>query len=155
MPLPEQAFQIEKRKAITISFLRWTRFLLVPVFPAIILQIFSQSEDRALGFIYLFCAIGLYALLYRIRRLQFDSKFFYIVRGKAEKAIPLSAISSIKRSRTKVNGSRFWKLRYCESNGKERLVRYFSDFDKEFHTAVRKANPVVVVWHHPYFHDQE
>lgn len=153
MPLTEQAFKVEKRKVITISFWRWTRFLLVPVFPAIILQIFSQSDGRALGFIYLFCAIGLYALIYRIRRLQFDSKFFYIVRGKTEKAIPLSAIISIKRSRTKVNGSRFWKLRYSEGNGKERLVRFFSDFDNEFHTSVRKTNPDVVIWHHPYFHD--
>lgn len=153
MPIPEQPIEVEKRQAITISFIRWTRFLLVPVLFALLLQIISESEDRALHFIYLFLTIGLYLLLYNKRRLKHDSKNLYIIRGKKEKAVPFSRISSIKKSKSKVNGQRYWILRYTDELAKERKIRFFADFNKPFHDSVRLVNPEVVIWDHPYFHD--
>ena len=76
---------------------------------------------------------------------------YSINRSINEKKIPFSVIISIKKSNTKVNGSRFWKLVYLDKLKKERTCRFFSDFNKEFRQSVKIVNPDVVIWTHPHF----
>ena len=76
--------------------------------------------------------LGLFYLLKKARKIQHDDENVYIISSINEKKIHFSAIISIKKSNTKVNGSRFWKLVYLDEMKKKRTCRYFADFTKEF-----------------------
>ena len=131
-----------------ISWMRW--LMLLPGLFAL-LHIYEHPESWV-GFCVLVIAAVLFYVLKRARRLEHDDANLYIIRDRKETFIPFTAIVSIKRSRTKVNGSRFWILLYEESKTKKRKIRYFkSFFNKEFHESVRKVNPKVVIWTHPHF----
>lgn len=86
------------------------------------------------------------------RVIRHDDQNLYLIKGKYENAIPFLNIISIMKSKSKLNGSRFWILKYTEEDEKERTIRFFSDFNKEFHTAVRTANPKVLIRDHPFFY---
>lgn len=103
-------------------------------------------------FIILFVFVGLFLLFRRARRLEFDEQNLYVVRAKKDaQTISFKNINSIKRSATKVNGERYWIIRYQEGD-KERKLRYFRQFfNKEFQKAVKDVNPAVVIWTHPHF----
>ena len=95
--------------------------------------------------------VGVFFLFRRAKRLEHDEVNLYLIRGKEEKVIPFTEINSIKRSATKVNGERYWIIRY-QDGSKERKVRYFRlFFNKEFQKAVKDQNPAVVIWTHPHF----
>ena len=107
---------------------------------------------RWTGVIVLAISIGLFYLLKRARRLEHDDENLYIIRDKKEKIVPFTSIISIKKSAARVNGSRFWIIRYEDDLRQKRKVRYFRDFyNKEFQNAARTANPKVVIWTHPHF----
>tara|TARA_R110000787_G_scaffold271063_5_gene378176 strand:- start:813 stop:1313 length:501 start_codon:yes stop_codon:yes gene_type:complete len=129
----------------------WMRFLMYPLAFLSILDIIDKPY-RYTGLIVLVISIGLFYLFKRARRLEHDDQNLYIIRGKKEKIIPFTSIISIKRSAAKVNGNRFWILLYKDDLDKKRKIRYFRSFyNKEFHSALRIANPKVVVWTHPHF----
>ena len=130
----------------------WMRWLMIPVAVLSVLDVIDKPY-RFAGFIVLFISIILFFLLKRARRLEHDELNIYIIRDKKEKVIPFTSVISIKKSRTKVNGSRFWIVRYKDENDqKTRKFRYFrSFFNKEFLQLVRIANPKVVIWTHPFF----
>lgn len=130
----------------------WTRYILWPFLLAILLNIFDETKGRAWIVVYFFLGIGLYFLLYRARKLKYDSSSLYIIRGKKEKAVPFKKIISVKRSRSKVNGSRFWILVYSNEEGVNKKLRFFrSFFNRDFHEKIRMAKPSVVIWNHPFF----
>lgn len=127
------------------------RFLLIPFIFAAILQIVTGDGDRIQGAIVLLVSLGLYFLFTISRRLQYDDQNFYIIRGSNERAIHFSSIISIKKTSTKVNGERYWKMVYLDEFRIKHNCRFFSSFNKEFHTRVRTVNPDVVIWTHPFF----
>lgn len=142
---------MEKRESISNGY-GWMRFILLPILFAILLNIFSESENRAWMVLYFHIGIGLYFLLYRSRKLKYDSQHLYIIHGKKEKVVPFERIISIKRSRAKVNGSRYWILVYTNEEDVQKKIRFFrSFFNKDFHEKLRMANPSVVIWTHPFF----
>lgn len=138
------------KRRVLVHGRSWLKWIALFVILLSVLHIFS-NPDSWTGPIVLTVSIGLFFLFKRARKIQFDDENLYIIRDKREKIIPFTAVVSIKRSATKVNGERFWKLKY-EDETKQRTLRYFrSFFNKEFHTAVKKANPAVVIWTHPHF----
>lgn len=128
----------------------WLRWFMLPV------AFFSIPTSLDMPYflianIILITSIAMFFVLKRAKRLEHDEVNLYLIRDKKEKVIPFTDIVSIKRSNTKVNGERFWKIRY-KDEGQERTVRYFRlFFNKEFHQAVRDQNPEVVIWTHPHF----
>ena len=65
--------QMEKKESLR-NGISWTRYILWPVLLAILLNIFDESEGRAWMILYFHLGIGLYFLLYKARKLKYDSK---------------------------------------------------------------------------------
>jgi len=129
----------------------WMRWLMIPVAILAILDIW-EKPDRWTGVVVLTICIGLFYLLKRARTIEHDDKNVYLIRDKKEKIIPFTSIISLKRSRAKVNGSRYWILLFEDDLRKKRKIRFFNDFyNKEFHNKLRIGNPKVVIWTHPFF----
>tara|TARA_B100000795_G_C22699028_1_gene398839 strand:+ start:445 stop:891 length:447 start_codon:yes stop_codon:yes gene_type:complete len=141
----------EKKKKITTGIIRWWRFIIAPVVLIVTLSMFQEGTFSPLKILILLILSGIVYLLWKRKRLKFDSKNLYIKRGKEETNFPLTNIISIKRSSTKVNGARYWILMYSDEIRQERTLRFDSYFNKEFFEAVRKKNPKVVIWEHPFF----
>ena len=129
----------------------WARWLAIPiVFFALPTTL---HEYIWVNLIIIAFGVGIFFLFRRAKRLEHDEVNLYLIRAKKEKVIPFLDIVSIKRSSTKVNGERYWIIRYKDGE-KERSVRYFRlFFNKEFQKAVKDQNPEVVIWTHPHFHD--
>lgn len=141
---------MSERKPIS-NGIGWMRFLLIPVILVLLSEVI-YSENRWIYLPFFLLSIALYYRLKNARKIKIDDQFLYLVYGKKEKVIPFQKIISIKRSSAKVNGNRYWILRYQLEEGKIKSVRYFRDFfNKEFHQAVRLKNPEVVIWTHPHF----
>lgn len=141
----------EEKLMITTGVIRWLRFpivLVVLIFLSELLKFNSYWQYHLLFFLIF---SGLFYLLWNRRRLRHDSKFLYILRGKTESKVLLSNVVSIKRSRAKINGSRYWILIYLDEIKEERKLRFNSDFNKPFFDAVRENNSEVVIWEHPFF----
>lgn len=138
-----------ERKVIRKGW-RWARWLMLPV------ALFSIPTSLEMPYflitnIVLVLSIGFFFLFKRAKRLEHDEINLYLIRDKKEKVIPFTDIISIKRSATKVNGERYWIIRYKDAD-RERSLRYFRLFwNKEFQQAVRDQNPGVVIWTHPHF----
>ena len=141
----------EEKKMITTGIIRWWRFFIVPIVIIVASDMFDSGRYSWWKVLILLFLCWLVYFLWKRRRLRFDSNNLYILRGKIETIVPLSKIISIKRSKTKVNGSRYWILIYIDEDGKKRKLRFDSDFDKEFHETVKDNNPEVVIWTHPHF----
>ncbi len=144
---------MEKRKIIT-NGLGWVRFLLVPVILFVTIQMLSgQFNGQNKASIIVLLAIAFF-LLTLARRLHYDEKGLYFIRGKQETLIPFRAILSIKRSATKVNGSRYWVLKHGDATGKVRTIRYYGSYDaQDFINLALRENPDITFWAHPHFHD--
>ena len=127
------------------------RFIAYPLIILQILEFIYDSEGKLWDVAFFFIWIGFYLVMSRARRLQHDNENFYIIRGSDERVVPFTSIVSIKKSSTKVNGSRYWKLIYLDEFKTENKCRFFSDFNKEFHNSVKAVNPDVVIWTHPHF----
>ena len=127
----------------------WARWLSIPiVFFALPTTL---HEYIWVNLVVIAFGVGVFFLFRRAKRLEYDDVNLYLIRNKKEKVIPFTDIVSIKRSATKVNGERYWIIRYNDE-GKEKQLRYFRQFfNKEFHQAVRDVNPSVVIWTHPHF----
>lgn len=140
-----------KRTTIKYGY-KWMRFIFILFAFLIILGIIENPQNIIWDLLFLLICAILYFLFSISRRLQFDTQNFYIIRGSNEKAIHFSSIISIKKSSTKINGGRYWKMIYKDEFGSEHKCRYFFDFFyKEFHENVKKINPDVVIWTHPFF----
>ena len=131
---------------------RWIGFLVFPFALGLIVEIFSTTDNMIWNLIYLLIC-GIIFMVFRFsRRLYFDEKNFYIVRGNYEKEIPFTNIISLKKSSTKVNGERYWKLLYKDKDGEEHICRFFKMFGiKEFQNAIRAENKDIIIWDHPFF----
>lgn len=141
----------EKKKIITTGIIRWWRFIIAILVVFLSLNMIQEGSYTSWRILLIFILSGIVYLLWKRRRLKFDSKNLYIKRGNEETVVPLAAIVSIKRSRTKVNSQRYWILMYLDDQKEAHKLRYDSDFNKEFHTAVRESNPSVIIWTHPFF----
>ena len=113
----------------------------------------QEGTYSSLKTLILLILTGIIYLLWKHRRLKYDSKNLYIQRGKEETNFPLSNILSIKKSKTKINGQRFWILIYLDKQKMEKKLRFKSNFNKEFHNTVRQNNPNVVILTHPFFNN--
>lgn len=143
----------EERKTIS-SGIRWPRFVFVIIGFFSLIELIFESEGRLSSLSTMMLCWMLYFVFYKIRRLQFDSSNLYIVKGKEETVVPYSSIISIKKSSTKVNGSRYYKILYKDEFSEEHIRRYFPRIfgeSKNFIAAVKKANPGVIHWDHPFF----
>ena len=129
----------------------WARWVMLPAVLFTFLYLIQNPTSWG-AFIVLAVFVGLFFFFRRARRLEHDDENIYIIRAKKiVKTISFKEINSIKRSAAKVNGERYWIVRYNDG-GKEKKLRYFRlFFNKEFHQAVRDMNPDVVIWTHPHF----
>lgn len=140
----------KERELITTGYYagRYPMLVLAVIFG---LNLISDPSSWVFA-ILLLISIGFYFLFRRSRRIYYDDKNLYLLRHKEEVIVPLTEIVSIKRSRAKVNGSRFWILIYKDKQNQEKRIRYFRTFFvKDFHQKVKKENPAVVIWTHPFF----
>ena len=139
-----------KRRVIKSGW-AWVRWVMILAI-AIAAQNFFQNHESWPAFIVLLVFVGLFFLFKRARRLEYDDENLYVIRAKKNvKTIHFKEINSIKRSGARVNGERYWIIRYQDGD-KQRKIRYFRlFFNKEFHQAVRDVNPNVVIWTHPHF----
>ena len=141
----------DKKLMINTGIIRWLRF------PLLFVSVFMASETLKFNsnwsyyFAVFLILIGLSYLLWKRRMLRHDSKNLYIKRGNDVTRVSLANIISIKRSRAKVNSSRYWILIYLDEIKQERKLRFDSDFNTPFFDAVREKNPEVVIWEHPFF----
>ena len=143
----------EKKKKITSGIIRWWRFIIALVILIVTLGMIQEGTYSSLKTLILLILTGIIYLLWKHRRLKYDSKNLYIQRGKEETNFPLSNILSIKKSKTKINGQRFWILIYLDKQKMEKKLRFKSNFNKEFHNTVRQNNPNVVILTHPFFNN--
>ena len=142
-----------KRKVITNGY-RWTRFLMIPVMWGALSE-FYINPDSWMTTVSIFGIGALcFYLISQARRLHFDDEALYIIHGKKEVVVNYKQIQSIKASKAKVNGSRFWILKYTDQAQREKTIWYFDDwYYEDFVKAIKKLNPSLVYWSHPYFHD--
>lgn len=141
---------MNERKTIS-NGLGWFRYLLIPVI-LVLLSAVIYNENRWIYLPFLLFSITLYYQFKKARKIKIDDQFLYLVYGRKEKVIPFQRIISIKRSAAKINGSRYWILKYQLEEGKTKSLRYFRDFfNKEFHSAIREKYPEVIIWTHPHF----
>lgn len=143
----------EERKTLSTG-IRWPRFVFA-VLGFFVLVVLITEQQNILIYLSLLMLCGiLYFFFYQIRRLQFDSSNLYILKGKNETVVPFISIISIKKSSTKVNGQRYYKILYIDEFKIEHTRRYFPKLfgeSKNFVEAVKKVNPDVVHWSHPFF----
>lgn len=143
----------EKRKTLSYG-MRWPRYIFAVLGFFILIDIVSNIEDILYNLTQLMLCGMLFLIFYSIRRLQFDKDNLYIIKGSDETIVPLSSIISIKKSSTKVNGSRYYKILYKDEFNEEHIRRYMPGIfgeSKNFIAAVQKANPDVIHWSHPFF----
>lgn len=146
----------DERKELTNGYRWWRHILYLPIF-AFFAGIVNNDKGLVWYVVGFILTLGLYFLLRRARKIWFDDQNLYLIYGSTERAIHYSLIESIKKSRAKVNGARYWIITYDDGTGKKRKLRYFPwDFggvSKELNKAVRIVNPKVVIWDHPFFHE--
>ena len=154
MPI-EELLENKKEERKTLSYgIRWPRYIFAMVGFFILIEIISSFQEVLHNLTQLMLCGMLYFIFYRFRRLQFDSSNLYIIKGKDETIVPFKSIVSIKKANTKVNGQRYYKILYKDEFNEEHIRRYMPSFfgeSKSFITAVKKANPDVVHWSHPFF----
>ncbi len=114
-------------------------------------EVFKSNSDWHYYLTAFLILSAIFYWLWNRRLLRHDSKNLYIRKGNTETTVPLSSVISIKRSRAKVNSSRYWILVYLDEVKEEKKLRFDSDFNKPFFNAVRENNPEVVIWEHPFF----
>jgi hypothetical protein len=141
----------KKKKKITSNSIRWWRFIIALVILIVTWDMLQEGTYSSLKIIILLILSGIIYLLWKDRRLKYDRKNLYIQRGKEETNFPLTNIVSIKKSKTKINGQRFWVLTYVDKQNIEKKLRFKSNFNKEFHNTVRQNNPNVIISTHPFF----
>ena len=141
----------KKKKKITSNSMRWWRFIIALVILIVTWDMLQEGTYSSLKIIILLILSGIIYLLWKDRRLKYDRKNLYIQRGKEETNFPLTNIVSIKKSKTKINGQRFWVLTYVDKQNIEKKLRFKSNFNKEFHNTVRQNNPNVIISTHPFF----
>ena len=118
------------KKKITIGFIRWWRYIIVPVVLIVTLIMIQEWTFSTVKILILLLLIGIVYLLWKHRRLKFDSKNLYRKRGKEETNVPLANIVSIKKSKTKINSERFWILIYLDEQKMKKKLRFNSSFNK-------------------------
>jgi hypothetical protein len=141
----------KKKKKITSNSIRWWRFIIALVILIVTWDMLQEGTYSSLKILILLILSGIIYLLWKDRRLKYDRKNLYIQRGKEETNFPLTNIVSIKKSKTKINGQRFWVLTYVDKQNIEKKLRFKSNFNKEFHNTVRQNNPNVIISTHPFF----
>jgi hypothetical protein len=141
----------KNKKKITSNSMRWWRFIIALVILIVTWDMLQERTYSSLKIIILLILSGIIYLLWKDRRLKYDRKNLYIQRGKEETNFPLTNIVSIKKSKTKINGQRFWVLTYVDKQNIEKKLRFKSNFNKEFHNTVRQNNPNVIISTHPFF----
>ena len=154
MPI-ERLIDEKKEERKTLSYgIRWPRYIFAVVGFFILIEIISSLQEVLQNLTQFMLCGMLYFIFYRFRRLQFDSNNLYIIKGKDEVVVPFASIISIKKSSTKVNGSRYYKILYQDEFKEEHILRYFPGIfgeSKNFIAAVKKVNPNVIHWDHPFF----
>ncbi len=146
---------MEEKRITLKDGIAWVRWLIVPIALGFLMSAFSEGGHTSRDLFIVFICYLLFILIKKSRKIQYDSESLYIIHGKKEKIIQFANIISIKKSNTKINGKRFWKLTY-DIDDKKQTCRYFADlFDldaKKMNEKIRKINPNVIIWYHPYFH---
>ncbi len=143
----------EERLQLTNGY-RWWRWVTIP-FAIIAFIGLLYWENVTNNIIVLLISILLFFLFYKARAIYFDSRNIYFVRGHDETIVPMRTVKSLKRSRGKLNGRRFWILTYEGDAAQEKKSRFFCNSMgstiKKFKTNLQAQNPDVVIWDHPFF----
>lgn len=144
---------MEERFRLSNGF-RWFRWIFAFIGFFALIGVLAW-ENLAYNMTGLIICTALFLLLNRSRRIFFDSRNIYIIRGKDEKEIPLRTIRSLKRSRAKVNSKRFWIITYEADGAQEKKFRFlpvtFDSNIKKLKEYLKQHNPDVVIWDHPFF----
>ena len=77
-------------------------------------------------------ALAVYSIKKLYSTVEFDEKFLYIKRGEAVEEIPLANIFMIKLTMFSVNYSHFWKIKYIDTYGQQKAVRFLPKWDMAF-----------------------
>ena len=80
----------ESKKRITTGIIRWWRFIIAPVLLFVTLSMIQEGTFSPLKTLIILILSGIVYLLWKRKRLKFDSKNLYIKRGKEETNFPLS-----------------------------------------------------------------
>jgi hypothetical protein len=138
-----------KRETIT-NGIAWTRFILVPFIIYAVSMVFT-SDDKFAFLLFSLTLLGVFFLLSKARKLKYDDEKVIKIKGAHVLFIPFSEIIELRKSKSKVNGSRFWIMTYLDENKNEKKIRYFhgifQGFGEEFHKKLRMANPSVNIIH--------
>lgn len=144
---------MEERLRLSNGF-RWARWVFAFIGVFALLGLLTW-ESPVQNIIVLVICVVLFYLFNRSRRVFFDSRNIYILRGRDEAEIPLRTVRSLKKSRAKVNNKRFWIVTYEGDGAQEKKFRFFPvTFDsnvKKLKEHLKKNNPEVVIWDHPFF----
>lgn len=143
----------KRKKKITSNIICWWNFIIALVILIVTSGIIQEGTYSSLKTLILLILNGIIYLIWKHRRLKYDSKNLYIQRGKEETNFSWSNIVSIKKSKTKINGQRFWILIYLDEQKMEKKLRFKSNFNKEFHNTVRQNNPNEIILTHPFFNN--
>lgn len=137
---------MDNRKQIT-NGIRWYRWIFVITASLCFLYIANGQylEWTITSFL---ISLLLIRILYNSPRLELYGESLYIIRGKEEEAVSFKKISKIRKTRTKINGRRMWKVIYEDETGIKRTRRFipiiFAPMSN-FCDGVKKTNPDVVI----------
>ena len=128
-----------RRKVLSYG-IGWLRFLLVPVFLVLLVNIILYTNQAVVSFFLILFTALIFYLIGRYRRMEFDYDNLYIMYGTDERVVSFSSIVSIKRSNSKKNNMHYWKVTYLDKFSYKKSYRYKSYINNEFQRRVKKAN---------------
>ena len=141
---PQNSTTLERRTLSTRYY--WFRFIPLP-FMLLFSILYLTNTSNWLYLILLMICVAFFILFLRSRRIYYDAENLYVVRFTNETIIPLTDVVKIDRSRTKINGRKYWILTYHTKFKGVRKIRYFKSFNfKQFHDAIEAQNPEVSIW---------
>lgn len=141
---PQNSITLERKTLSTRYY--WFRFIPLP-FMLLFSVLYLTNTSNWLYLILLMICVAFFILFLRSRRIYYDTENLYVVRFTNETIIPLTDVVKIDRSRTKINGRKYWILTYHTKFKGERKIRYFKSFNfKQFHDAIEAQNPEVSIW---------
>lgn len=141
---PQNNLKLERKTLSTRYY--WFRFIPLP-FMLLFSILYITNTSNWLYLILLLICVSFFILFLRSRRIYYDALNLYVVRFTKETVIPLTDVIKIDRSRTKINGRKYWILTYLTRFKGERKIRYFKSFNfKDFHDSIEAQNPEVSIW---------
>ncbi|MEO8151283.1 MAG: hypothetical protein ABI723_26870 [Bacteroidia bacterium] len=66
----------------------------------------------------------LFYYLFKLKTIEFDDNYVYIVSDSSEESVPLENIRAIKLTMAGINKKDFWKMNYIDTNNDEKSLSF-------------------------------